>query len=97
MNWIKSMLERLLVTALFLAVPVLGVWTVVTADQYGWWFPENVSSYGGDIDYLFNVILWMVAVTFVLTEVVLVLEIFVFSAKRSTPRRPIRTATTSSR
>ncbi len=72
---------RFIATLLFLLVPILGVWTFVTADQYGWWFPENVSSYGGSIDGLFNVIMWMVGVVFVATEVLLAYSIFHFSRK----------------
>jgi len=81
MSAIQSFLFRVLVTALFLAVPVLGVWTFVTAEEYGWWFPRNVSSYGGEIDYLFYLIMWMVAVTFVLTEVALVWFVWRYSRK----------------
>lgn len=72
---------RLIATFLFLAVLVLGVWTFVTADQYGWWLPENVSSYGGDIDDLFYLILWMVAFFFVLTEAILVYCVFRYTDK----------------
>lgn len=79
----RSLGGRVFWAALFLAVPVLGVWTVVVAPDYGWWFPENVSSYGGEIDHLFNLILWMVAITFVLTEVLLVWCVFVYSKKRA--------------
>ncbi len=82
MSLLKSFFFRVFISALFLAVPILGVWTFVTADDHGWWFPENVSSYGGEIDYLFNVILTMVAITFVLTEVVLVYCLFWYSQKR---------------
>ncbi|MEX1024581.1 MAG: cytochrome c oxidase subunit II [Planctomycetota bacterium] len=82
MNWILSTFERLWVTALFLAVPILGVWTWVIADRYGWWFPENVSSYGDQIDHLFYVIMWMVAVTFVITEVVLAIVILYFTERK---------------
>ena len=32
---------RIFFTLLFLLVPILGVWTFVTADDYGWWFPER--------------------------------------------------------
>ena len=77
----KYFAERTLWTSLFLTIPILGVATIVVADQYGWWFPENVSSYGDDIDRLFNLIMWMVAVTFVLTEVLLVYCIFIYSKK----------------
>ncbi len=75
---------RVLWSALFLAVPVLGVGTVVTASDHGWWFPITVSSYGPDVDRLFDLILWMVAITFVLTEVLLVYCIFVYGKKRPT-------------
>ena len=39
-------------------------------------FPENVSSFGGDIDFLFNVILVITGIVFVLVEVTLVVFIF---------------------
>lgn len=81
---LKHFLLRVLFTLLFLAVPVLGVWTFVKAEEWGLWFPPYVSSYGGDIDGLFNVILWMVAVTFVATEVLLVWLVFRYSKKDAT-------------
>jgi cytochrome c oxidase subunit II len=73
---------RLLATLLFLALLVLGVWTFVDADNHGWWLPANVSSYGGEIDHLFYVILWMVAFFFVLTEAILVWCVFAYSSKK---------------
>ena len=51
---------RFILTFLFLAMLVLGVWTFMDAHNHGWWLPPNVSSYGGDIDRLFYLILWMV-------------------------------------
>ena len=80
----KLFLLRCLVTLLFLAVPVLGVWTFVKAEDWGLWFPPIVSSYGGDIDHLFYVILWMVTVTFVGTEMLLVWFVFRYSKKDAT-------------
>ena len=74
---------RYLSFLLLILVPVLGVWTFVSADQYGWWFPVNVSSYGGEIDRLFNLILWMVGITFVGTEVLLAWFFFKYSRRRS--------------
>jgi cytochrome c oxidase subunit 2 len=62
---------RLLIFLLFLLVPILGVYTFVTADQHGWWFPENVSTFGPAIDRLFYLIAVMVGITFVGTEVLL--------------------------
>ena len=78
----KEFLLRAAVTILFLLVPILGVWTFVTADEYGWWFPENVSTFGPKIDQLFNLILWMVGITFVLTEGLLVWCIFWYGKPR---------------
>ncbi len=36
-----------------------------------WWLPEQVSSYGGQIDHLFFVILWITGAVFVLVEATL--------------------------
>lgn len=55
------------------------IWFV--APFYGWWLPENVSSYGGEVDTLFYVILGFVAFFFVLTEVVLVYGMHRFAAR----------------
>ena len=71
MNSFPSTVLRWICALLFFLVPVFGVWTFVIADDHGWWFPENVSTYGGQIDGLFDLIMWMVAITFVLTEVAL--------------------------
>ncbi len=67
---------------LFILVPILGVWTFVIADEHGWWFPLNVSSFGGRIDGLFYLILWMVGITFVITEVLLAWFFFQYSKRR---------------
>jgi cytochrome c oxidase subunit 2 len=82
MSHLRSLLLRLFFAGLFLLVPVLGVYTFVTASEHGWWFPQNVSSYGGDIDRLFYLILVPVAVTFIGTELVLAWCVFRFGAKR---------------
>jgi cytochrome c oxidase subunit II len=82
---LKHFLLRVVATLLLLAVPVLGVWTFMEAEEWGLWFPPMLSSYGGDIDFLFYVILWMVAVTFVGTEVLLVWLVWRYS-KRDTSR-----------
>jgi cytochrome c oxidase subunit 2 len=74
---------RALVALLFLAVPVLGVYTFAIADDHGWWFPRAVTTYAPDIDGLFDMILWMVAVTFVLTNAVLVWAIWSYAKPRA--------------
>lgn len=72
---------RLFYTVLFLLVPIVGVWTFAIADDYGWWFPENISSFGGEIDRLFDVIMYMVGFTFIATEVLLAWCILRYSDK----------------
>jgi cytochrome c oxidase subunit 2 len=81
---LKHFFFRVLVTLLLLAVPVLGVWTFVKAKDWGLWFPPALSTYGGSIDTLFYVILWMVTVTFILTELLLVWFVFRYSKKDPT-------------
>lgn len=65
------MLTRLTAALLFLAVPILGVWSFMTAAENGWWLMPEVSTFGQDVDFLFYLILWMVTFFFVLTEVLL--------------------------
>ncbi|NOT30374.1 MAG: cytochrome c oxidase subunit II [Planctomycetes bacterium] len=89
MAGLKHFLLRVLTTLLLLAVPVLGVWTFVKAEEWGLWFPPIVSSYGAGIDNLFYVILWMVTVTFVGTELLLVW--FVFRYSKRDPTRAVYT------
>jgi cytochrome c oxidase subunit 2 len=75
------MLTRLLTALLLLAVPVLGVWTFMTASEHGWWMQPEVSTFGGDVDSLFFLILWMVTFFFVLTEVLLFWFVWRYSKK----------------
>jgi cytochrome c oxidase subunit 2 len=42
------------------------------APFFGWWLPENISTFGGEVDALFYVILGFTGFFFVLTEVILV-------------------------
>jgi cytochrome c oxidase subunit 2 len=37
-----------------------------------WWLPENVSTYGRDIDWLFEIIYWITGVTFILVTVTMI-------------------------
>jgi cytochrome c oxidase subunit 2 len=46
--------------------------SLVLSPSLGWWLPRNVASFGGEIDYLFYVILVFTGFFFVLTEVILV-------------------------
>ena len=81
MGQIKNLLLRVTVTLLLLAVPVLGVWTFMKAEDWHVWFPSYVTTYADEIDRLFFVIMWMVAITFVLTEGALVWFVFRYSRK----------------
>ncbi len=81
MSQLKHFLFRITVAVLFVLVPILGVYTFVKAPEWRLWFPENVSSYGDEIDGLFHTITWMVGITFVGTEGVLVYLILRFSKK----------------
>jgi cytochrome c oxidase subunit 2 len=50
----------------------------VVAPFAGWWLPKNVSSYGGGVDGLFYLILAITGFFFILTEAILVYNIFKF-------------------
>lgn len=84
MSALKLFLMRLFVAALLVAVPILGVWTFVVAEEWGMWFPPYVTTYAKAIDDLFYIIMWMVAITFVLTEGALVWFVFRYSKKDET-------------
>jgi cytochrome c oxidase subunit 2 len=47
----------------------------------GWWLPRNVASYGGEVDFLFYLILAITGFFFVLTEAILVWNIFQYPAR----------------
>lgn len=47
----------------------------------GWWLPKNIASFGGEVDFLFYVILAFTGFFFVLTEVILVYTMWRFTAK----------------
>jgi cytochrome c oxidase subunit 2 len=46
--------------------------SLLLSPSMGWWLPPNVASFGGEIDYLFYIILFFTGFFFVLTEVLLV-------------------------
>lgn len=51
----------------------------LAAPAMGWWLPENIASFGGDVDYLFYVILGFTGFFFVLTEALLVYTMWRFA------------------
>ena len=82
---------RIIITLLFAALTVLGVWTFIdakrfllgpTPEGYTWWWPTEISTYGSDIDFLFILIAIMILVFFILTLGLLTVFVFKYSAKR---------------
>lgn len=60
------------------------------------WLPENVSTYGGDIDGLLSLIFYIVGIWFVITEAVLITFLFLYRRKPGrraayAPGRSLRT------
>lgn len=77
---------------LLLSVPILGTWMIVWAVLDWWplqghWLPENVNAYGGVIDHLFDLILWITGVIFVVTGLVLAWSLWA-GATRPAGRAP---------
>jgi len=52
-----------------------------------WWLPENVSTYGRDIDWLFHVIYWITGITFVLVAAAMLTFVVIY---RDRPGRRAR-------
>ena len=55
-----------------------------------WWLPENVSTYGQDIDWLFHLIYWITGLTFVLVAVAMIAFLVMY---RDRPGRRARYTT----
>jgi cytochrome c oxidase subunit 2 len=65
--------------SLFFGLVLLATFLIwFIAPFFGWWLPDNVSSFGGEVDYLFYVILGFTGFFFVLTEVILVYAMWTF-------------------
>jgi cytochrome c oxidase subunit 2 len=59
--------------SIFFGVVLMATFLIwFAAPFFDWWLPENVSTFGGEVDYLFYVILGFTGFFFVLTEVILV-------------------------
>lgn len=56
----------------FLLVPILGVAVFAVAPALDWDLPENVSTFGEEIDFLYNLILVVTGITFIATNAALV-------------------------
>ena len=65
--------------ALFGGVLLAAFILTAVSPFVGWWLPPASSSYAGQIDFLYYLILFVVAVFFVLTEALLVYNMFKFA------------------
>jgi cytochrome c oxidase subunit 2 len=59
----------------FVVAPFIG------GGAHGYWLPRNVSSYGGDVDRLFYIILYITGFFFILTESLLVYFMFTYAGR----------------
>src|SRR5262249_24601717 len=65
----------------FFGAVLFGTFIIWPASvMFGWWLPENVASFGGDVDQLFYLILGFTTFFFVLTEMVLVYAMWKFAS-----------------
>jgi len=73
---------------LFLTVPVFGIGLFVWAPFNNHWLPEDVSAHGYQIDHLFNFILGLTGVVFLVTEMLLFW--FLWRYDRNTNKSPVK-------
>lgn len=87
-----GMVTRLVTTGLMILLLVFGVWSFVgyegfllgpSPSNYDWWWPQEISTFGQDIDYLFRLIAFMVLIMFVVTMGALILFVWRYSARRT--------------
>jgi cytochrome c oxidase subunit II len=66
--------------SILFGVVLMGTFLIwFAAPFYGWWLPENISTFGADADDLFYIILGLTGFFFVLTEVILVYAMWKYS------------------
>lgn len=54
---------------------------IVAPFVQGWWMPQNVATFGGGIDTLFYIILYVTAFFFILTEAIMVYALYRFAGQ----------------
>lgn len=69
---------------LFGVVIIACTMLFVISPFVGWWLPGGFSTHSGDVDFLFYIILWVTAFFFLLTEGLLVVFMFKFTARGDT-------------
>jgi len=63
----------------FGAVLLAELILIIVSPAMGWWLPENVSTFGGQVDFLFYLITGFTGFFFILTEAILVYNMFAFT------------------
>jgi cytochrome c oxidase subunit 2 len=79
-------------SVLFGAMMTLAVLLFVVAPfmpDGGWWLPKNVSVFGGDVDFLFYLILAITGFFFILTESILVYFMYEYAGRPAGPEHPV--------
>lgn len=66
---------------LFGGVMLAATLSVIASPFVGWGLPKNVSSYGGQVDFLFHFILIITGFFFILTEAILVYFMYTYAAE----------------
>ena len=68
--------------SVFFGVVLFGTFIIwFVAPFYNWWLPDNIATFGGDVDNLFYLIFVFVGFFFVLTEMVLVYAMWQYAAR----------------
>lgn len=65
----------------FLLIPIFGVAAFAVSPAFGLWLPENISTFGKEIDALYMIILGITGVVFVGTQVTLCYVVWRYSKK----------------
>lgn len=73
---------------LFLTIPIFGIGLFIWAPFNHHWLPEDVSAHGYQIDHLFNFILGLTGIVFLVTE--LLLFWFLWRYDRATNTSPVK-------
>ncbi len=82
---------------LFGAVLTATVVLWIISPAMGWWLPQNVSSFGHQIDFLFYLILAITGFFFILTEAVMVYFMFRYAGEPGVRRAPMMSHSTERR
>lgn len=73
---------------LFGLVILMALGLFIMAPAMGWWLPPIHSTFGGAVDNLFYVILWVTAFFFVLTEAILIWNLYRAAAQPAAGKAP---------